>query len=122
MKVKTAFGSVLNKSSPFVGRRVNHDIWPHHAAADPSFYPIEGASGAYYVGVLHQLKSGEHFWYVMSSALDYDAAFQIRDGYLIWKNYQGLVGFLGEYYNFTQRPNTVDKFPDTDLDAWIAAH
>ena len=52
----------------------------------------------------------------------YDAASAYLDSIEIYKNSDGLVGFIGEWYNYIFRNRTFDKIPFGSLSSWLAAH
>ena len=122
MKTLVSTDTVLihaNQRPPF---RSKFDHWPTHAIFTPQFYMTYGASGLLYCIWTFDLKSGANPWYVYRTYEPHDRNPPLHAP---WSNYvspSGVTGFVGEWFNYTQRAGCQFKGTLAELLAWLAAH
>jgi hypothetical protein len=99
-----------------------HDPWPSHAVG--AFGPViyECGSGQWVAVEVFQLAGIIQWYYPFGFYPDSDSA---NDAALAWTGYRnsdGLVGYMGQWWNWVGRGMVFDKVATSDWTSWLAAH
>ena len=120
--VATTFGGRAVFGSQATRRRVNHDPWPLHSASGLNFDWGMAASGTYFGWMEGMLLDGNQYYWICAIFPDATTALLWLSAYQNFTTFDGLSGFIGEWWNYAQRAQTFDKVLYGNLAAWLAAH
>ena len=98
------------------------DNWLAHAIAPAGVGTTQGASGKVWISFSAGAKDGNNYTYITSFAGDDDYLSGLQRSWEDFDSGGGYFGYVGEVWNFIQRPAVVEKLLTSDVPAWIASH
>lgn len=99
-----------------------HDPWTSHAVIYHGLYQFPTASGQYALLESFTLKDLIQWWYPITFRPTSAEALVYQDSYQNYRAPSGVVGYFGEWFNYYERALPFDKFPNSDLAAFLASH
>lgn len=99
-----------------------HDVWGAHGSVIPSPNINVAFSGDWYLSMDFTLLDIVTYTYFYAVYPDYDSALQAAGDYAIYVNPDGLVGYVGEWWNFVARQQVFQKIPTSEKISWLNSH
>lgn len=97
-------------------------LWTTNAVAFYGFFTVVAGSGKWYLMPFFQLKDLQGYTYFIGPFDTEDDVTAYLSVISVFVNYLGLVGGIGEWWNFVSRRQVVGKSLGVDYPAWLAAH
>lgn len=121
MKKLIAAGVTLITTRNFNLRRGGaHDPWGSHAPYVPIFNIFSTASGKFVNVFEVYLSDGIPYYYTINNPTSYANCLLQYDGISKFKSPDGLVGFVGLWWNYTTRGFNGFKGTYSEFAAWLA--